>query len=211
MFLLAIIVGSGITAERLAGGNDLLSLLANAVATGGGLMALILTFGHVSGAHLNPAVSLAEAISGRLTWPRLTAYVVAQTVGGWLGVVSTHLMFGLAAFEASLHPRTGATQWFGEFVATFGLICVIRGSGRASSYAPALAVPAYIVAAYWFTASTGFANPAVTLARGFTDTFAGIRPADVPAFIAAQLSGALGAAGIWRLLESPEHAQVSTS
>jgi glycerol uptake facilitator-like aquaporin len=198
--LLAAVVGSGIMGERLAGGNVAIALLANTIATGAALAALILTFGPVSGAHFNPAVTLADATQGGLAWRDVPAYVGAQVVGAFAGVASAHVMFGLPVFFASRRERGGAAQAFSEFVATFGLLAVIWGCARLRSQAVPFAVAAYITAAYWFTASTSFANPAVTLARSASDTFAGIRPADAPAFIAAQLVGATAATTLFRWL-----------
>ncbi|HVF50052.1 MAG TPA: MIP/aquaporin family protein [Pyrinomonadaceae bacterium] len=199
--LLATVVGSGIMGERLAGGNVALALLANTLATGAGLLALILTFGPISGAHFNPAVTLADASQGGLRWREVPAYVAAQVSGAFAGVAAAHLMFGEALFTASSHAREGAAQVFSEFVATFGLMSVIWGCARQrSTLAGPLAVGAYIAAAYWFTASTSFANPAVTLARAATDTFAGVRPRDVPAFVCAQLLGAAAATLLFRWL-----------
>jgi glycerol uptake facilitator-like aquaporin len=193
-FLLAVVVGSGIMAERLAGGNVALALLANALATGAGLTALILTFASVSGAHFNPVVTLVEAMEGRMSWPRAGAYVLAQTVGAFAGVAAAHAMFGLRAFEASAHARSGWPLLWSEVVATVGLLLVIRGCSRSQPAAVPYAVGAYITAAYWFTSSTSFANPAVTLARTLTPTFAGICPLDAPGFIVAQFAGAILAA-----------------
>lgn len=197
-FLLATVVGSGIMGERLAGGSVGLALLANTLATGAGLVALILTFGPVSGAHFNPAVTLSEAWLGRIEWRDVLPYIVAQVIGAFAGVAAAHLMFGEPLFFASQHMRTGPAQWWSEFVATFGLVAVIIGCSRSRPTITPFAVAAYITAAYWFTASTSFANPAVTLARAASDTFAGIRPVDAPGFIAAQLCGAAGATGIMR-------------
>ncbi len=199
-FLLAAVIGSGIMGERLSGGNVALALLANTLATGAALVALILAFGSISGAHLNPAVTIADASRRGLPWRDAAAYVVAQIVGAFAGVAIAHLMFGEPIFSASRHMRAGAAQWLSEFVATFGLLAVIWGCARLRSSAVAFAVGAYITAAYWFTASTSFANPAVTLARAASDTFAGIRPSDVPGFLAAQLAGALGATALYRWL-----------
>ncbi len=196
-FLLAAVVGSGIMGERLAGGNVAVALLANTLATGAALVALILTFGSISGAHFNPAVTLAEASQGGLAWRDVPPYLVAQVVGAFGGVAAAHLMFETPLFIASRHARTGPAQVFSEFVATFGLLAVIWGCARVRPSAVPLAVAAYITAAYWFTASTSFANPAVTLARSATDTFAGIRPADAPAFIIAQLLGAGSATALF--------------
>jgi glycerol uptake facilitator-like aquaporin len=190
-FLLAAVVGSGIMAQRLSGGNDAIALLANTVATGSALFCLIAAFGSISGAHFNPAVSLSAAISGDLPWNEVPVYIGVQIVGALGGVAAANLMFGLPIFFVSHHVRTGPTQWFAEFVATFGLLAIIWGCVRFRSQAASFAVAAYIVAAYWFTSSTSFANPAVTIARSLTDTFAGIRPFDAPAFIIAQLGGAV--------------------
>jgi glycerol uptake facilitator-like aquaporin len=187
--LVAAIVGSGIMAERLSGGNAALALLANTIATGAALVALILTFRPISGAHLNPVVSLAEAFFGAISWPEAVAYVAAQIAGGVAGAACADVMFALPAFSLSQHARTGAPQWFSEVVATFGLLIVIRSCARFEQTLLPFAVACYIVAAYWFTSSTSFANPAVTIARSLSDTFAGIRPSDVPEFIAAQLAG----------------------
>ena len=198
--LLATVVGSGIMAERLAGGNVAVALLANALATGAGLAALILTFGPISGAHFNPAVTLADATQGGLDWREASCYVGAQFLGAVAGVAAAHLMFGEPLFFASQHARTGVAQWWAEFVATFGLLTVIWGCSRARPEAIPFAVAAYITAAYWFTASTSFANPAVTVARTLTDTFTGIRPIDAPGFIVAQLLGAGAATAVMRWL-----------
>jgi glycerol uptake facilitator-like aquaporin len=192
-FLVAAVIGSGVMGERLAGGNVAIALLANTMATGAVLVALISTFGFVSGAHFNPVVSLAEAIEGALSWSDALAYIVAQTMGGVIGAVTAHLMFGLSVFSISGHVRQGRAQVFSEFVATFGLMTVIWGCSRLRSSMVPVAVGSYITAAYWFTASTSFANPAVTIARTMSDTFAGIRPADAPYFIAAQVCGGLAA------------------
>jgi glycerol uptake facilitator-like aquaporin len=179
--------------ERLAGGNAAIALLANAIATGAALVALILTFGPISGAHFNPAVTLADARQKGIAWREAPLYIAGQVVGAFVGVGTANVMFGLPVFYASHHVRNGGAQLFSEFVATFGLLAVIWGCARRRSGAVAFAVAAYIIAAYWFTASTSFANPAVTLARSASDTFAGIRPIDVPGFIGAQLLGAAGA------------------
>ncbi len=199
-FLLMAVVGSGIMGERLAGGNVAIALLANAVATGAALVALILAFGPISGAHFNPAVTLADAMQGGIAWREAPAYMVAQIVGAFGGVAAAHLMFGLPLFFASHHVRSGGAQLWSEFIATFGLLSVIWGCSRARSSAVPVAVGAYITAAYWFTASTSFANPAVTLARAASDTFAGIRPADAPAFIAVQFAAVLAATWFFRWL-----------
>ena len=199
-FLVAAVVGSGIMGERLSNGNVAIALLANTVATGAALVALILTFGPISGAHFNPAVSLADAMEGGLTWLQGSGYVVAQIAGGLTGTVGANLMFGLRTISISQHVRSGSSQMLSEFVATFGLLCVIWGCSRTRSNVVAFAVGAYITAAYWFTASTSFANPAVTMARTLSNTFAGIRPADVPLFVLAQLFGALAATLLFRWL-----------
>lgn len=192
-FLLAIVIGSGIMAERLAGGNVALALLANAIATGAGLVALILMFGTISGAHFNPVVTLSEAWQNNMPRAEVLPYIAVQVVGAFGGVAAAHLMFGDPVFFASEHVRTGPAQWWSEFVATFGLIAVIIGCSRSRPAVTPFAVAAYITAAYWFTSSTSFANPAVTLARSASNTFAGIRPIDTPGFIAAQLFGAAAA------------------
>ena len=200
--LLAVVIGSGIMGARLADGNVALALLANTLATGAGLVALILTFGPISGAHFNPVVTLADAAQGGLAWREAPPYIAAQVIGAFAGVAAAHLMFGEPLFSVAQHARTGAGQWWSEFVATFGLLAVIQGCVRSRSSAVSLAVGAYISAAYWFTASTSFANPAVTLARAASDTFAGIRPQDAPAFIFAQLLGAVAATAVMRWLIS---------
>src|SRR3954462_6392224 len=192
-FLLATVVGSGIMAERLAGGNVAIALLANTVATGAGLVALILTFGPISGAHFNPAVTLADAWQGGTAWADVPLYVGAQVVGAIGGVFLAHRMFDLPLLQTSVHVRAGVGQLVSEFVATFGLLSVIGGCSRKRPGVTPFAVAAYITAAYWFTASTSFANPAVTIARSLTNTFAGIRPGDVVGFIAMQIAGALAA------------------
>ena len=191
--LLAVVVGSGIMAERLAGGNIAIALLANALATGAGLIALILMFGAISGAHFNPAVTLSEAWQKNMPASEVLPYLAVQISGALAGVAAAHLMFELPLFFASGHIRTGAAQWWSEFVATFGLIAVIIGCSRSRPAVTPFAVAAYITAAYWFTSSTSFANPAVTLARAASNTFAGIRPVDTPGFILAQLAGASAA------------------
>jgi len=200
MLLLAMVVGSGIMGDRLAAGNTAVALLANTLATGTGLAVLILIFGPISGAHFNPAVTLSLAWERSLPWREVPAYVAAQIAGGFAGVAAADFMFDLPLFFASTHIRTGASQWFSEFVATFGLMAIILGCVRQRPAAVPWAVGAYITAAYWFTASTSFANPAVTLARSATNTFAGIRPDDAPAFIAAQLLGAIAATVLFRWL-----------
>jgi glycerol uptake facilitator-like aquaporin len=193
-FLLAIVVGSGIMGERLAGGNTAIALLANSIATGAGLFVLIMLFGPISGAHFNPVVSLIVHLQGEL--PRLAfgTYIVAQVLGALAGVWIAHAMFGMDLLQLSGKLRTGGSQWWAEFVATFGLVLTIVGASRNQAQPPAMIaamVALYITAAYWFTASTSFANPAVTIARSLTDSFAGIRPADVAGFILAQGAGAL--------------------
>jgi glycerol uptake facilitator-like aquaporin len=198
--LLAAVVGSGIMGERLAGGNVAIALLANTLATGAMLAALILSFGPISGAHFNPAVTLADASQGGLPWREVPGYVVAQILGAFAGVATAHLMFGEPLFSASHRIRAGQAQIFSEFVATFGLLAVIWGCARLRSAATPFAVASYIIGAYWFTASTSFANPAVTLARSASNTFAGIRPADAPGFILAQLAGAAAATFLFRWL-----------
>lgn len=198
--LFAAVVGSGIMAERLAGGNVAIALLANTVATGAMLVALILTFGPISGAHFNPAVTLADAIQGGIAWREVPGYLVPHLPGALAGVWVAHLMFGEALVQRSHHVRAGGAQVFSEVVATFGLLAVIWGCARRRSEAVAIAVGLYITGAYWFTASTSFANPAVTIARAFTDTFAGIRPTDVPGFVAAPLVSALAATILFRWL-----------
>ena len=204
--LLATVVGSGIMGERLAGGNVAIALLANTLATGAGLVAFILALGGVSGAHFNPAVTLAAAWQRAVAWRDVPAYLGAQLAGAVAGVVAAHAMFGEALLQTSTHARSGGAQALSEGIATFGLLLVIAGCARRRADAVPFAVGAYITAAYWFTASTSFANPAVTVARSLTDTFSGIRPADVPAFIAAQLAGAAAAAVLTRWLDPPEEA-----
>jgi glycerol uptake facilitator-like aquaporin len=194
------VVGSGIMAERLSAGNVAIALLANAVATGAALAALILTFGPISGAHLNPAVTLAAAVENGISWRDVPAYLSAQIAGAFAGVGAAHLMFGLPIFFASRHARSGPAQLWSEFLATFGLLFVILVCSRTRPSAVPWAVGSYITAAYWFTASTSFANPAVTAARAASDTFAGIRPIDVPAFIGAQLAGTAAATLVARWL-----------
>lgn len=198
--LLAVVVGSGIMGERLAAGNVGLALLANTLATGAGLVALILTFGPISGAHFNPVVSLSDAWQGNMRWQDVAPYVLVQIVGAFAGVAAAHLMFNEPLFFASQHVRTGAAQWWSEFVATFGLVAVIIGCSRSRPTITPFAVAAYITAAYWFTASTSFANPAVTMARAASDTFAGIRPIDTVGFIIAQLAGGACATSLFAWL-----------
>lgn len=202
-FLLAVIVGSGIMAERLSGGNVALALLANALATGCALFALIQMLGQVSGAHFNPAVSLAMALRGELPFSDAAGYIIVQLAGAFAGVAAAHGMFGLPAFTPSGHDRLGWTLAWSEFIATFGLLLVILGTRRSGVAAAAGSVAAYIVAGYWFTASTAFANPAVSLARAFTDTFSGIRIDGVPWFVLAQLAAVFAAIAIGKLLYAP--------
>jgi glycerol uptake facilitator-like aquaporin len=199
-FLLATVVGSGIMAEKLSAGNVSLALLENTLATGAALIALILCFGPISGAHFNPAVTVADATQHGIAWKLVPVYILAQCLGGICGVYAAHLMFGQPVLQISEHVRSGPAQMFSEFIATFGLLSVIWGCSRARPMAVPFAVGAYITAAYWFTASTSFANPAVTIARSFTNTFAGIRPTDAPGFIAAQFLGALAATMLFRWL-----------
>jgi glycerol uptake facilitator-like aquaporin len=209
-FLLAIVVGSGIMAERLAGGNVAIALLANTMATGAGLVALILMFGTISGAHFNPVVTLSEAWQKNMRVSEVVPYIAVQMIGAFAGVAAAHGMFDLPLFFASEHVRTGPGQWWSEFVATFGLIAVIIGCSRSRPALTPFAVAAYITAAYWFTASTSFANPAVTLARAASNTFAGIRPSDAPGFIIAQLFGASAATIVfcWLYPAAPKDATV---
>jgi glycerol uptake facilitator-like aquaporin len=202
--LLAAIVGSGIMGERLAGGNVAIALLANTIATGAALVALILTFGPISGAHFNPVVTVSDAALGGLSWKFVPGYIVAQITGAFSGVVAAHVMFELPVLSASEHARAGGSQLFSEVVATFGLLAVIASVAKRRRSAVPYAVGAYITAAYWFTASTSFANPAVTLARAASNTFAGIRPADAPGFIAAQCVGAAIATALFRWLVPDE-------
>ncbi|MES1981869.1 MAG: MIP/aquaporin family protein [Pseudomonadota bacterium] len=211
--LLAVLVGSGIMAERLSGGNVALALLANAIATGAGLLALILTFGTISGAHFNPAVTLSEAWQKNIPASEVMPYIAVQIGGAFAGVAAAHLMFGAPLFFASEHVRSGWPQWWSEFVATFGLLAAIIGCTRSRPTVAPYAVAAYITAAYWFTSSTSFANPAVTLARAASNTFAGIRPVDAPAFIAAQLLGAAAATLLfcWLYPALPKSAAVDTA
>jgi glycerol uptake facilitator-like aquaporin len=207
-FLVAAVVGSGIMAERLAGGNTALALLANTIATGAALVALILAFAPISGAHFNPAVSFAAALEGHLPIAEAAAYIAAQIAGGIGGTLAAHIMFSLPLISLSQHARAGSAQAFSEFVATFGLLAVIGGTSGRASLAP-FAVGAYITAAYWFTASTSFANPAVTIARSLSNTFSGIRPADVPYFLGAQFIGATAAVLLFRWLAPAAPARVS--
>ncbi|MBC8144507.1 MAG: aquaporin family protein [bacterium] len=198
--LLATVVGSGIMAERLADGNVAVALLANSIATAAGLVAYILAFGPISGAHFNPVVTLADASQRGMPWRDVPVYIIAQVIGGVVGVVIANLMFDLPAVNVSMRERNGFAQLLGEFVATFGLMAVIWGCSRYRAAAVPFAVAAYIAGAYWFTSSTSFANPAVTIARTLSDTFAGIRPTDAPAFIGAQIAGAAAATILFRWL-----------
>lgn len=199
-FLLATVIGSGIMAQKLAGGNAALALLCNTIPTGCILVVLILIFAPVSGAHFNPAVSLALALRGELPWPIAAGYIAAQIIGAMIGVWVAHLMFELPLWQFSITARTGAGQWVAEAIATFGLLLAIFGCAARTPAAIPYAVGLYITAAYWFTASTSFANPAVTIARALSDTFAGIAPSGVPAFIAAQLAGMAAAVMVGRWL-----------
>jgi len=201
-FLVAAVIGSGIMGERLGGGNVALALLANTIATGAALVAVILAFGPISGAHLNPAVTLSVALEREISWPESSQYALVQVLGGVTGAVAAHLMFGLSPISLSHHARSGPAQFLSEFIATFGLVCVIWGCSRSRPTAVPYAVGAYITAAYWFTSSTSFANPAVTIARAISDTFAGIRPSDAPLFVIAQLVGATSATLLFRWLVS---------
>jgi glycerol uptake facilitator-like aquaporin len=207
-FLLAAVVGSGIMGENLAGGNVAIALLANSLATGAMLIVLVIVVGPISGAHLNPAVTLSASLARNLPWHEMPLYLAAQFLGAFAGVASAHLMFGLPLFFASTHARHGGAQLWSEVVATFGLVFVVWGCVRFRPAATAYAVGAYITAAYWFTASTSFANPAVTLARAASNTFAGIRPADVSAFVGAQFVGAIVAAVCFRRMP---HSQLRVS
>ena len=205
-FLLAAVVGSGIMAERLANGNTALALLANAVATGAALVALIISFAEVSGAHFNPVVTLSLALRRDLPWNEVPFYWLAQLAGGIGGVMAANVMFGLPAAFLSHHTRTGMAQLFSEFIATLGLLSVILAASRSTIAVVAIAVGAYITSAYWFTASTSFANPAVTIARCLSDTFAGIRPIDAPGFVVAQLAGGIVATVLFQwLMPAREH------
>jgi glycerol uptake facilitator-like aquaporin len=198
--LVTAVVGSGIMAELLSAGNTAIALLANTIATGAALVALILTFGPISGAHFNPIVSVADALEGGMAWSETLLYVLFQLAGGVGGTILAHAMFGLPLISLSRHVRSGPAQFLSECVAAFGLLSVIWGCSRSRSSAVPFAVASYITAAYWFTASTSFANPAVTVARCLSDTFAGIRPVDVPLFVVAQLIGGLGATLLFRWL-----------
>jgi len=199
-FLFATVIGSGIMAENLSAGNDAVALLGNTLATGAMLFVLITMLGPISGAHMNPAVSLVAASRAELRWGDAGAYIAAQLAFGILGAWAAHWMFELPALQVSMKPRTGAGQWLGEAIATFGLILTILGTVRYRPKAVAASVALYITAAYWFTSSTSFANPAITVARSLSDTFAGIAPANVPLFVVAQLAGAACAAALAKLL-----------
>ena len=200
LLLVATVVGSGVMGERLAGGNVAIALLANTVATGAALITLILAFGPISGAHFNPAVTFADLLERSLNGREAAVYITAQCAGGVVGTLVAHAMFVLPLYSISTHARSGMAQAFSEFVATFGLLCVIRGCSRAYPHLVSFAVGFYITAAYWFTASTSFANPAVTIARSLSDTFSGIRPGDAPTFVLAQFAGALAATLVFRWL-----------
>lgn len=206
-FLLAVVVGSGIMGENLSGGNVAVALLANTIATGAGLAFLILSFGDISGAHFNPAVSLTESFRGNLSWRECVFYIWWQIAGAFFGVAVANLMFELPVYFASTKVRVGSSQFLSEFVATFGLIAVIQAGIKFHPRLVFLMVSAYITSAYWFTASTSFANPAVTLGRSVSDTFAGISPANVPMFLLAQILGALAATFVfgWLLREEKEN------
>jgi len=199
-FLVATVIGSGIMGECLAAGNVALALLANTIATGAALVALILAFGPISGAHLNPAVTLSVALEREISWLESSQYALVQILGGVTGAIAAHLMFGLSPISLSHHARSGPSQFLSEFIATFGLVCVIWGCSRSRPSTVPYAVGAYITAAYWFTSSTSFANSAVTIARSISDTFAGIRPSDAPLFVIAQLIGAISATILFRWL-----------
>jgi glycerol uptake facilitator-like aquaporin len=204
-FLLATVVGSGIMGETLAGGNVAIALLGNTLATGAILVVLILVFGPISGAHFNPAVTFAFLLRREITAAHTAVYLAAQLLGGLLGVFVAHLMFGEPAFAYSVNVRTGIGQWTGEFVATFGLVATILGCLRFRAEAVPYAVGLFISAGYWFTSSTSFANPAVTVSRAFTDSFSGIRPDDAPLFIVAQFAGALAATAVFAWFASSRH------
>lgn len=199
-FLVIAVVGSGVMGERLAGGNVAIALLANTIATGAALVVLILTFGPISGAHFNPAVTLVDSMEGGLSSRDAVGYVLAQSIGAGCGTMAAHLMFGLRLISFSQHARSGSAQLFSEFIATFGLLSIIWGCSRSRPGIVPFAVGLYITAAYWFTSSTSFANPAVTLARCISDTFAGIRPEDVPGFLTTQVAGALAATSLFKWL-----------
>jgi glycerol uptake facilitator-like aquaporin len=206
--LLAAVIGSGIMAQRLSGGNTAIALLANTLATGGALFAIIATFGPYSGAHFNPVVTLADAWRGGMPWGAVPAYLAAQIAGGLAGTAIANTMFGDPVFFASERVRAGPAQALGEAVATFGLLVTIWGCSRRAPQLVAYAVSGYIVGAYWFTSSTSFANPAVTIARSLSDTFAGIRPVDVPAFITAQLVGGATATVFFHWVDPVQRKQI---
>jgi glycerol uptake facilitator-like aquaporin len=208
-FLVAAVIGSGIMGERLANGNIAIALLANTIATGAALVALIFAFGQISGAHLNPVVTIMDTLEQGLPWREAPYYVIGQIIGAIAGAIVAHLMFGLPIISLSHHARSGSAQMFSEFVATFGLVSVIWGCSRLRSNAVPFAVGAYITAAYWFTASTSFANPAVTVARCLSNTFAGIRPTDVPWFVVAQFLGGIAATMLFRWLVPNLHARAN--
>jgi len=210
VFLLAVVVGSGIMGDRLSGGNVGIALLANSLATGAGLFALILVFAPISGAHFNPVVSLYALLEKHISKREAGLYIVAQIIGAVLGVFAAHLMFAVPLLETSQHVRAGGAQWWSEFVATFGLLAVIIATSRSNQQTTPVAVAAYITSAYWFTASTSFANPAVTLARTLTDTFAGIRPSDSLGFIVMQVVGAVTAVVVFRWLFKPMNTVIDT-
>ena len=210
MSLVAAVIGSGIMGERLAGGNVAIALFANTIATGAALVALIRAFGPISGAHFNPVVTLNEAIERGIRWAETPAYIGAQVAGALGGAGVAHAMFTLPVVSVSQHMRSGAAQLFSEFIATFGLMCVIWGCVRRRPDAVAYAVGAYITSAYWFTASTSFANPAVTIGRALSDTFAGIRPQDVPGFVAAQFAGGFAATFLFRCLAAGDSPPASS-
>ena len=201
-FLFATVIGSGVMGDSLSAGNAAVALLGNTMATGAILFVLITMLGPISGAHFNPAVSLVMRLRGELTTRELVTYTLAQVAGGVLGVWAAHVMFALPVVQFSHHPRTGTGQWLGEFIATFGLLLTILGTLKSRPQWVPASVALYITAAYWFTSSTSFANPAITIARSLSDSFAGIAPVDVPGFIAAQLAGALAAHGCAKVLFS---------
>ena len=209
-FLLATVIGSGIMGDTLSGGNIAIALLGNTIPTGAILVVLITMLGPISGAHFNPAVTAVFMLRGELSVKDGLFYVIAQILGGILGVVAAHLMFDQAPIQISEKIRTGPAQWFAEWVATFGLLATILGTLKARPSAVPMAVGLYITAAYWYTASTSFANPAVTIARSFSNTFAGIRPVDMPFFIGAQFVGAICALWVWRWLLAERHATRAT-
>ncbi|ARV19540.1 Aquaporin Z [Curvibacter sp. AEP1-3] len=208
--LLATVVGSGIMGERLAGGNVAVALLANTLATGAALIALIATFGPTSGAHFNPLVTITEVVMKRASWGKASVYLIAQVLGAIAGVMAAHYMFELPLLMESTHMRTGSHQWWSEIVASFGLLTIILNVAKTRPDFVPVAVGAYITAAYWFTASTSFANPAVTIARSLTDTFSGIRPTDVAGFILSQVVGAALALALFKWSEGAPASTTST-